>query len=233
MTSPSTLLRAAKKAKTAKEAKRLRTLAANMRRDQRAAKAFQGSTIAELDGQKRKHRPMTGLGAEREKIIQRVNRTIAQGKHPGIVVGLNPVYMQTDEAANDSNAARAASPDSMSLIPKKWWESEEQIARLKSVKHIEEFKTQLLGMISAARNDMLMKAEDNRIDAIKASNEAWKINFVSGFMARMNAEAKANGGPLPRAVVVDGVTMARVVDALEKAGYTADGVTGLRRAVGR
>jgi hypothetical protein len=137
-----------------------------------------------------------------------------------------------------NNAQRAASfdisPDVMSLanaLP--WYQREEEIAKLmKAAKKPEEFKTELSNMVHASRYDGRLKALQEHDGRVEEINKQWAINFVSGFIARMNAEAKANGGPLPRSVVVDGATMARVIDALGKAGYTADGVTGLRRAVG-
>lgn len=236
MTSPSTLLRAAKKAKTAKEAKRLRTLAANMRRDQRAAKAFQGSTIAELDGQKRKHRPMTGLGAEREKIIQRINRTIAQGKYPGIVAGLNPVYMQTDEAANDSNAARAASPDSMPLMQLTQQPGHGEIvggylaalaaniAKMARKKGgVDAIQAQLKRLEMEINNSAMSAANQRVQKTAQSANEQWRENIVTGFMARMAGLERMHRNGLPDTVIVDGVTLARVVDALHAAGYTSTG----------
>lgn len=132
-------------------------------------------------------------------------------------------------------AQRAASPDSMPLslgdIP--WYQREEEIIKLmKAAKKPEEFKSELSNMIHASRYDGRLKVLGEQADAMSESNKRWAINIVAGFIARMNAEAKANGGPLPRSIIVDGATMSRVVDALEKAGYTPDGVTGLRRAVG-
>jgi hypothetical protein len=135
----------------------------------------------------------------------------------------------------DGNAVnQAASVGSMPLtqvVP--WYQREQEVAKLmRAAKNPEEFKSELSNMIHASRYDGRLKALAEHDGKLAEANKQWAINFVSGFIARMNAEAKANGGPLPRAVVVDGVTMARVIDALERSGYTADGVTGLRRAVG-
>ena len=223
MTSSSTLARRARAEKDPRKAAMLRKRAAKLRREERSAAKMTGLGAAEIKRIVDKTQP-----GKSRMLADQMEHAIKTGKHSGIVVGLDPKLMQIG-----GNAERAASVDSMPLVRKPWYEEEAEIARLAALaKKPDAFKAQFLGMIASSRFDGRTKALVERDGEAAESNKRWAINFVSGFLARMNAEAKANGGPLPRAVVVDGVTMARVVDALEKAGYTPDGVTGLRRAVG-
>ena len=83
----------------------------------------------------------------------------------------------------------------------------------------------------ASQNRYLGKegAERSAADRIKVMHEAQQINVVCAFLAEMNAIATLNTGPLPRAVMIAGYTLARVVDALRQAGYTEDGKEGIKR----
>jgi hypothetical protein len=75
------------------------------------------------------------------------------------------------------------------------------------------------------------EAEVANMDSIKMLTKQMHINVVASFLAQVNGMAAANRGPLPRSMVVSGYTLARVVDALNQAGYTEDGFKsdGIRR----
>jgi hypothetical protein len=156
----------------------------------------------------------------------RMEHAIKTGQHSGIVVGLNPIHMERDEAANDSNAARAASVDHLPLVRKPWYETEEQIAELLGkAKKPEEFKRELANMLASSRFDGRTKALQERDGEAAEINKTWRINIVAAFIAKAEAMEKMHRG-LPRTIVVDGMTAARIVDALRDAGYTAEGFSG-------
>jgi hypothetical protein len=68
------------------------------------------------------------------------------------------------------------------------------------------------------------KAADQRhTEQLKRIHEANAINVVCALLAEMEEAARANGGPLPTIVTVAGYTMARVIDALHRAGYSSKG----------
>lgn len=240
--SASTLARQAAKTKNPKEAKRLRAAAAKLRREAREATSYEVSKQAELSKLVRAGRRSRKKAAKPRpaaKIEAGLKQALELAKNQTRREMLDNVSKKTASELNQAlygdNAQRAASPDSMPLsltgIP--WYQREEEVIKLmKAAKKPEEFKRELSNMIHASRYDGRLKVLGEQADAMSESNKRWAISIVAGFIARMNAEAKANGGPLPRSIIVDGATMARVVDALEKAGYTPDGVTGLRRAVG-
>lgn len=57
------------------------------------------------------------------------------------------------------------------------------------------------------------------------------IVIISGFMAMIEVMSGLNGGGLPPAIVVTGVSAARVYDALKKFGYTKEGFKTQRDTV--
>lgn len=75
------------------------------------------------------------------------------------------------------------------------------------------------------------EAEESHEAIVKNLLKQQGINVVAGFVAEVNAVAKANGGPLPRSMVVSGYVLSRVIHALTEAGYTEDGFKsdGIRR----
>lgn len=80
-----------------------------------------------------------------------------------------------------------------------------------------------------ARVDGERKAEAAGVERMHTQIEAQHINVVCAFLAEMSGIAALNRGPMPRAVMVSGYTVARILDALRKAGYTEDGKEGMKR----
>ncbi len=77
---------------------------------------------------------------------------------------------------------------------------------------------------------LFVDADKRATERLKGQQELHRINVVSGFMARVQAVEKLNGGPLPPFMAIDGYTVARVYDALRDAGYSVDGRdSGFRR----
>lgn len=74
-------------------------------------------------------------------------------------------------------------------------------------------------------------AEESHAAVVQNLLKQQGINTVASFLCAANGAAKANGGPLPRSMVVSGYVLAKVVDALTQAGYTEDGFKsdGIRR----
>lgn len=62
-----------------------------------------------------------------------------------------------------------------------------------------------------------------QMDTIKTAHN---IAIVSGFMAIVESMDQFNNGTLPHTVTLTGHTVAKVYDALRKAGYTRDGMSG-------
>ena len=80
-------------------------------------------------------------------------------------------------------------------------------------------------------DERIKMANDDGAEArIRQQSETHSMNVVCAFIAEMNGIAALNRGPLPRALMVSGYTLARVCDALRQAGYTEDGKGGMRHA---
>lgn len=191
MTKPSasTLARRAQAAKNPKEAKRLRAEAAKMRREEREAKKFQGSTIAALDHPK-------GINRNRAASVDSMPLTLANAEQPG-----------HGEIVGGRLAHRA-----------------DVIAKMARQKGGVDAIQQILSTIEdQARYEGGRAAEDRVQKVAQVSNEQWRKNIVTGFMARMQGLEQMSRNGLPDVVIIDGVTLARVVDALAAAGYSASG----------
>lgn len=89
---------------------------------------------------------------------------------------------------------------------------------------LEAVENKLMMLKANARYGGMEEAEEAASKQRAQAREVMEINVISAFMARLNAAAKFNGGPLPLTFIVDGYTLARVCDALHKAGYDADGL---------
>jgi hypothetical protein len=120
------------------------------------------------------------------------------------------------------------------LVSKPWYETEERVAELMvAAKKPELFKHILSTRFSAARTEARAVAQKEGMEAVSQNTKGWGIAIVSAFVAKCETMEKLNKG-MPRTAIVDGLTLARIVDALRDAGYTADGKTGRPqwRAVG-
>lgn len=217
--SASTLARRASKTKNPVLAKRLRAQAAKLRRDERANKEL--------------HEAMRGvmpaaLKPGRNKIIKGLQQAVETVK--GFSHQNGGWVPMPDEAANDS--ARAASVDSMPLTEQPGKGEvvggylaalAGQIAKLARKKGgIDEIQGRLMVLEAQTRHDAKVDANERVQKAAQQANEQWRENIVTGFLARCAALEQMHRG-LPDTVVVDGMTLARVIDALHGAGYTARG----------
>ena len=238
MTSASTLARRARAEKNPRKAKKLRAEAAKLRREEREAKAFQASTVAELNSMKNekraqmlkrvKKRKARKPGKAASKTIKGLNQALEHAKRFGLE---NGGWRAVD------NAARAASPDAMPLaqlqqerpgkgeiVGGELARKAEEIAKLARKKGgIDAIQKALEALAFNRRHEATREMTERMNTVAKDSNKRWGDAIVTGFMARCLGMEAANGRGLPDYVVVDGVTLARVVDALTDAGYTAQG----------
>lgn len=129
----------------------------------------------------------------------------------------------------------AASVDHAPLVSKPWYENEDTIADLmKMAKKPDEFRRRLESVTSAARTEARAVAQKEGMEAVSENSKAWQISIVSAFLAKCETLEQVHRG-MPKTAVIDGLTLARIVDALRDAGYTSEGKTGRPqwRAVGR
>jgi hypothetical protein len=208
MTKPSasTLARRAQAAKNPKEAKRLRAQAAKMRREAR----------------------MKGL-PDREKIIARVKSGLdAATRHLGNVNLVRAASVDHTSLITGSGGTLGAGvsgerPGHGEIVGGRIAAIADSFAKLARKKGgIDAIQQQLSSFEANARYEGSAAAEERTRKAARESNEQWRKNIVSGFMARMHALETMYRG-LPDTVIVDGVTLARVVDALAAAGYMPTG----------
>lgn len=81
----------------------------------------------------------------------------------------------------------------------------------------------LIQVALQAGYEATQRAEQHELEHLKAIHETNAINVVAAFMAEMEAIQTLNRGAVPPALMTSGFTIARVVDALAKAGYSKNG----------
>lgn len=204
MTSASTLIRKAAKAKTKAEAKRLRAQAAKLRREARERAKGVSAT--------------TAIGADPN--ANRIGR-----QHASIIGG--PVNVE-----NSAQNAVFPGERAMSMAPfdpmVERAESLLKLARHKATT-ADTIRHELNRIANNAAHDVRKETDQRHMDQMKRIHEQNAINVVCAFMAECEGMATENKGPLPKTIVVSGFTMARVIDALTKAGYSADGLKSMSR----
>ena len=204
MTSASTLIRRAAKAKPA-QAKKLRAEAAKLRRAARARKK-PGPNPA-----------TTAIGAD-PKANRAANALGTQGGLRG-------------DNSTDMNFAQRSAAQGWQPAPLVSTERAEALMKLARHKgtDVGNIHHELCRIAANAGHEARQEADQRHIETLKHIHEANAINVVCAFVATANAMAKANRGPMPETVIVSGFQLARVVDALEKAGYSADGLKSMSR----
>lgn len=206
MTSPSTLIRQAKRTKNKAEAKRLREQAATLRRNGRAAKKLTDTAgKVNVAVKNTRWQPMPGFRASIKKISPD-GGTITIETGPGVNQAMQ-VRNRLDEAVDE----------------------------IFKVTRDKKLKDSAMPVIAVRRRLVEAKAE-GREEAQKEARhradmarEMTKIAVVSGFIATADQLAKLNGGPMPQTAVISGYTLARVIDALRDAGWSENGKTSMGR----
>lgn len=207
MSSPSTLVRLAKKAADRghlNAAKRLREQAAQMRRDLRAKK--------KAPKKARKKAPAKKLSRKDRKVVADLIKSRgAVHALPGN--GNNPDLMQRGlQEVHAEGGAKAATITDVA-------------EKLVANKNGEHFAIELRAALIDARIQGENKSAAIYGPQIENITEAHRISIVSSFMAIVEAMERENKG-LPATITMSGYTIAKVYDALRKAGYTRDGLNG-------
>ena len=174
-------------------------------------------------------KPKTGAGLKQAKKLSRAEET--KLRHDALTKPLaerKKILAELNQIPNgyaDYNAL-AASVDAQPPVQEPWYMSDEKISALmKSAKNAEDFKLRLGGMLAAARHEAVGKSTDERHEQVKTNDKAWGIAIVCALIAKCETLEKVHRS-IPKTVIVDGLTLARVVDALRDAGYTSEGKTG-------
>lgn len=200
--SASTLVRRAAKEKNPKKAKALRAGAAKMRSDARKTKRedWIDTNIA-----KARLNPNRTI-----KSIAREAQLSGQVASVGVEMAVTPPIIEPAEIERLRAIAKKKPID-------------------KGTHTFDPFAIGVRAALLEARRDGERKAETAGVERMHTQIEAQHINVVCAFLAEMSGIAALNRGPMPRAVMVSGYTVARIVDALRKAGYTEDGKEGMKR----
>lgn len=218
MTSPSTLIRKAAKAKSAATAARLRAEAAKLRREARQLRTTAGTLRAEA-GKLRK----TAV-AKAEALATKVRSRINE-------VATRTLDMQPQSEV--SGGWKAVSHDGENvLIGDEYLETLRAAARKKPKSSKEEHDSFGIAMRAALvtqRAHGRRQVEESEREKRKAIYDANRIAVVSGFIATVEAAARHNKGELAPTVVTSGYTIARIIEALRLAGYTENGKGAPRR----
>lgn len=204
MTSASTLIRRAAKAKTAAEGAKLRAQAAKLRREAR-------DRVKHGDPKVRMPPPNPAT----EPLL--VTQARLHGKDTA---------MHFEHSAEQGWTPMPTEPEP--LVHPIHAEDILKTARRKDATP-ELIHQALLRIGNDVRSKTKREDEIKRIEDAKRLNEINAINVVCAFVAAAEGWAKANGGPMPKTAIIAGYTLARVVDALHNAGYTADGLKSMSR----
>lgn len=213
MTSPSTLIRKARKAKTRAEAVRLRAQAAKLRREtRRLAKA--AKTTPQL---------ARAAGDPNVKSRHQIYPAFKEALLNGGTVSPNGGGTVILSVGSEEQGVQAKSP------------VDEAVDDIFRVTRDKKLNNSALPVITVRRHLVEAKArgrEEADKDARRRADmarEMTKVAVVSGFIAHANLMAKINGGPMPQVVTMNGFTLARVLDALSDAGWSEDGKTSMGR----
>jgi len=195
--SASTLARRAAKTKNKAEAKRLRAESARLRREERGAK---------------KPRPAA------KQPIEDFEKALA--------AEINQAMFGDNAASVDSMPLMpgAEQPGRGEIVGGYLAHKANELAKIARKKGgVDAIQAQLRMLEAEARHQAACDANARVQKVAQEANERWRENIVTGFMARMAGLERMHRNGLPDAIVVDGVTLARVCDALAAAGYSATG----------
>lgn len=106
-----------------------------------------------------------------------------------------------------------------------------KLARSKSGTVALDVQAELAQLARIAKFEGQKESDERSLANLRSVNEGHAINVVSSFLSVVEGIGKANGGPLPRSVMMSGFVIARVADALRKSGYTEDGFRPDRETV--
>ena len=216
--SASTLVRRASKTKDKAAAKRLRAMAAKVRREARAKKA-RGNVAGKADR------------ADGALAVQSIARVRVRSMADEIAEQQNdgPMVMHHDAAGGWNEIGQSGRYISDEQIDRLRGAAKVKPKKMESGHIVDGFAIGLRASLLEAQISGKSEAEKEALRRIKANLEAQSINVVCAFVAEMNGIAALNRGPLPPSVMVSGYTLARVLDALKQAGYTENGKEGMKR----
>lgn len=222
MTSASTLVRQAKKAKTKAEAKALRAKAALMRRTARKAKEAR-----KADGMKVATQALLNAVQSSQINASRSNQDNADdGRNMDKgTFNLVPIGYRT---ASEAMEARLEEDAAHPFVSMGRAEVLMKLARKKSI-NPETFHNELVRLAALHRLEAKQEASTLYMEHLKRARETNDINVVCAFIASVEGVMRANGGSLSPSIVVAGYTVARVLEALKAAGYSESGLKSMSR----
>lgn len=97
-----------------------------------------------------------------------------------------------------------------------------KLARSKLPNLADEVQSKLALLESTARYEGECRADKQHMHEVKAIHEATTDKIVCAALAVFEADMRSNGG-LPSAVTISGYTLARMIDALNRVGYSGKG----------
>lgn len=197
--SSSTMFRKAQKAKTKKEANRLRRIANSLRKLERSKKLIAKST--KLARESVQGNAAGSVGAQSQTLVMHHN---AAGGWKEI--GHDDGLISTEELERLRSKAQERTNEK-----------------------VDGFGISVRAALIGARIFGRKQETVDHAKRLETLMEVQNINVVSAFIAEMNGIAAMNRGPLPPVIMVSGYTLARVLDALRRAGYTENGKEGAKR----
>lgn len=217
MTSPSTLIRRARKAKNPAQAKRLRNQAARLRREQRGKSAKKSDTAAKAAIRKRSGGKPDALAG-----ILGINRS----DNPAWRVRQDGDNMVASygvaEVAGEAKAEPIISGEEI-----------ERVRALAKAKHVpnepDSFAIAMRANLVDAKVRGKRDAEEAHVSLLRTVHEVNALNVVCAFVAEIEGIQALHRGTLPPTLMLSGYTVARVYSALRDAGYTSEGKGGVRR----
>lgn len=226
MTSASTLIRRARKAKSPREAKRLRTMAAKLRRAARDKAASKKAPAKRSTKSKKK--PAKRRTRAKVSIANGLKEAIMRGESGDWKVRREGNKLLATLQGGDTQGL--ATTGVAGLIDGDGIEMMRALAQHEyKPGEIDQFAIGLRARLVDAKVTGGRQADEINTNLLKTVHEVNRINVVSAFMAEMDGVQKLNGGPLPPSMMVSGYTLARVYDALRDAGYTTEGKSGVNR----
>jgi hypothetical protein len=221
MTSASTLARKAAKSKNPAVAKRLRSQAARLRREARAKSKKVVRT--------RRVEPYTSM---RETFEARARSAETAKALNDAIYGDGRTELSRSPVSDPATDGEARWQVVPSIIQGYEVDRLRTLARIKRKADDETtdpFEIGLRAKLVDAKVAGKKEAEQANTALLKQVHEVNRINVVSAFIAELEGVAAANGGTIPKTLVVSGYTLARVLDALRDAGHTTEGKEGIRK----
>ena len=226
MTSPSTLIRRAAKAKSPRHAAKLRAQAAKLRREIRSA----AKHVVKVS-RKKKRKPSKIERALTEAINMTHDKVLGwRAVGPEETIGNQAINRLRPESEVAPKAPPPPLLEDAELLRLR------KLARGRSTNVNDSFaiavRSNMADAVVRGRKEMheeVKRTEDIALESVKSNNEAHAIAVVSGFIAIVKHAGKYMGGPLPPTMTFTGHTVSKVYDALRAAGYTEEGKQGAIR----